>query len=146
MKKIGILNVPNLGRLGKREPHIYGHQTLKDLENLLIQHAAKLNLSLDCFQSNHEGLLIDKIESWVDSGFSGVVINPGGLTHTSVILRDAISAAPIPFIEVHLSNIYSREDFRHKSITAPVCKSIISGLSFNGYIQALNILSLSNLP
>ena len=140
MKQIGVLNGPNLGRLGKREPEIYGHDTLSDLQARVNDHAAKLNCEVDCFQSNHEGELIDKLEKWADSGFTGAIINPAGFTHTSVALRDAIAGSGLTCVEVHLSNIHAREDFRKVSLTAPVCDSVISGLGFDGYLAALDYL------
>ena len=125
MKKIGLLNGPNLDRLGKREPDIYGSQTLDEI----VQNTVSLGSTLGCevvnFQSNHEGAMIDKIHEWADSGVSGLILNPGGFTHTSVALRDAVVASGLPTIEVHLSNIHAREDFRHKSL--------ISGIADGSY-------------
>ncbi len=141
MKQIGILNGPNLNRLGKREPDIYGHATLDDLLAQLQQEADTAGVSLDCFQSNHEGELIDKLAAWADAGFAGAVVNPGAFTHTSVALRDAIAGTGLRCVEVHISNIYQREEFRHKSLTAPVCEAVISGLGFSGYSAALSFLS-----
>ena len=107
MKKIGLLNGPNLDRLGKREPDIYGSQTLDEI----VQNTVSLGSTLGCevvnFQSNHEGAMIDKIHEWADSGVSGLILNPGGFTHTSVALRDAVVASGLPTIEVHLSNIHA---------------------------------------
>ena len=140
MKKIGIINGPNLDRLGKREPEVYGSETLADLEKL-ISDAANDDIELSFFQSNHEGAIIDTIAQWSDDGFTGVIINPGAFTHTSIALRDAIAGSTSEFIEVHISNVYSREDFRKKSLTAPVCKGVISGLGFDGYLAALKTLS-----
>jgi 3-dehydroquinate dehydratase II len=139
MKKIAILNGPNLDRLGKREPEIYGHTTLADLEaSLRAEFAA--TASLDFFQSNHEGALIDKIASLADARFDGIVINGAALTHTSVALRDALAGAHIPAVEVHISNIYKREEFRHVSLTAPVALAVISGLGLEGYFAAVRFL------
>lgn len=137
MKKIGILNGPNLDRLGKREPDIYGHETLDDVETMLNREATDSGLLLDFFQSNHEGELIDRIANWADDGFTGIIMNPGAYTHTSVALRDAIAGSGIEVIEVHISNIYQRESFRHQSLTAPVCRAVISGLGTFGYKAAL---------
>tara|TARA_R100000027_G_scaffold7932_4_gene5983 strand:- start:5240 stop:5689 length:450 start_codon:yes stop_codon:yes gene_type:complete len=134
---IGLLNGPNLGRLGLREPDIYGAETLADIENTFRNEAKNLGIVVDCFQSNHEGELIDKIEKWTDDHFAGVIINPGGFTHTSVALRDAISSSQIPFIEVHLSNVHQREEFRHRSLTAGVCQAVIAGMGPMGYYAAL---------
>lgn len=139
MKKIVVLNGPNLNRLGKREPEIYGSKTLDDLETRLRIDAAKLNCELEFHQSNHEGELIDKIAD-LEPGCAGIIINPGGLTHTSVALRDAIAGSDIPTIEIHISNIHQREDFRQKSITAGACTGSITGLGFNGYSLALSFL------
>jgi 3-dehydroquinate dehydratase-2 len=139
MKKIAILNGPNLDRLGKREPEIYGKATLGDLERALRAEfgtAAKL----DFFQSNHEGELIDRIAKLADGGFDGIVINGGALTHTSVALRDALLGAHVPAVEVHISNIYKREEFRHTSLTAPACTAVISGLGLEGYHAAVRFL------
>ncbi|TAG33572.1 MAG: type II 3-dehydroquinate dehydratase [Verrucomicrobia bacterium] len=139
MKTFAILNGPNLDRLGKREPHIYGHANLADLEaQLRAEFGTKAHLEF--FQSNHEGALVDKIAVWADAKVNGIVINAGALTHTSVALRDAIAGAGVPSVEVHISNIYKREDFRHHSFTAPVCVAIISGLGLEGYSAALRFL------
>jgi len=139
MKKIAILNGPNLDRLGKREPEIYGRATLADLEKALrteFDAAAQLEF----FQSNHEGALIDKIAALAEAKFDGLVINGGAFTHTSVALRDALAGAGLKAIEVHISNIYQREAFRHQSLTAPVCAAVISGLGFEGYHAAVRFL------
>lgn len=140
MKTVGILNGPNLNRLGKREPHIYGTQTLDDLASLLEREAAELNLSIECFQSNHEGELIDQLCHWADNGAAGVIFNPGAYTHTSIALHDAISGLEIPVIEVHLSNLYRREAFRQHSYTAAASIGIIAGFGFDGYSAALRLL------
>lgn len=141
MKTIGILNGPNLDRLGKREPEVYGSETLADLENRLKAKADRLGCKITCFQSNHEGQLIDKLAEWVDKGINAVVLNGAGLTHTSVALRDAIAASDLAVVEVHISHIYQREPFRHTSLTAPVCKGVISGLGFHGYEAAMEFLT-----
>ncbi|MEZ0218375.1 MAG: type II 3-dehydroquinate dehydratase [Rariglobus sp.] len=139
MKKIAILNGPNLDRLGKREPEIYGHTTLADLEaSLRAEFAGKAEL--DFFQSNHEGALIDKIAAVADAKFDGIVINGAALTHTSVALRDALAGAHLPAVEVHISNIYKREEFRHTSLTAPIALAVISGLGLEGYFAAVRFL------
>lgn len=139
MKKILVLNGPNLNMLGTREPQIYGKTTLKDIEDMLKERAQSLNVAVKFFQSNHEGDIVDKICN-AKNGFSGIIINPAAYTHTSVAIRDAISAIELPVVEVHLSNIHSREEFRHKSLTAPVCKAQISGCGTYGYIFALEYL------
>jgi 3-dehydroquinate dehydratase-2 len=139
MKKIAILNGPNLDRLGKREPEIYGSASLADLEKALrAEFGAKAELEF--FQSNHEGELIDRIAKLADSKFDGIVINAGALTHTSVALRDALLGARVAAVEVHISNIYKREEFRHTSLTAPACEAVISGLGFEGYHAAVRFL------
>ena len=141
MKTIGILNGPNLNRLGRREPKVYGSATLADLEKRLAKEAKALGLKLEFFQSNHEGALIDKLHAWADSGFAGVVMNPGGYTHTSVALRDAVAATGLAVVEVHISNVHAREEFRHKSLTAAACVGVIAGLGFDGYSLALRRLT-----
>lgn len=140
MKKIAVLNGPNLDRLGKREPEIYGSATLPDLEKALRAEFGNA-VQLDFFQSNHEGSLIDKIAALADAKFDGLVINLGALTHTSIALRDALMGAHLPTIEVHISNIYKREDFRHTSLTAPACIAVITGLGFDGYHAAIRHLA-----
>ena len=139
MKKIAILNGPNLDRLGKREPEIYGRATLGDLENALRTEFSA-SAQLEFFQSNHEGALIDKIAGLADAKCEGLVINGGAFTHTSVALRDALLGAHLPTIEVHISNIYKREGFRHTSLTAPACIAVITGLGLEGYHAAVRYL------
>lgn len=140
MKKIAILNGPNLDRLGIREPEIYGHTTLKALNDQLEAVAKAANVALHFFQSNHEGALIDEIYRLSDNGFTAGIINPGGLTHTSVALRDALAGSGMDWIEVHISNIHQRESFRHTSMTSAVCLGQISGLGIQGYHAALQFL------
>lgn len=139
MKKIAILNGPNLDRLGKREPEIYGRATLADLEKGLRAEFGG-QAQLEFFQSNHEGALIDKIAHLADGKFDGLVINGGAFTHTSVALRDALAGAHLRTVEVHISNIYKREDFRHTSLTAPACLAVITGLGLEGYHAAVRFL------
>jgi 3-dehydroquinate dehydratase-2 len=139
MKKIAIINGPNLDRLGKREPEIYGRATLADLEQALRSEFNAV-AELTFFQSNHEGALIDRIAALADGRGDGLVLNPGGLTHTSVALRDALAGARVPAVEVHISNIYQREEFRHQSLTAPACAAVISGLGLEGYHAAVRFL------
>lgn len=119
MKTIAILNGPNLDRLGKREPEVYGRDTLADLERLIQQEAVSLGVRVECFQSNHEGALIDKIYAWADAGVKDLILNPGGLTHTSVALRDAVAGSGLRCVEVHISNVHKREAFRHHSYLSP---------------------------
>ena len=139
MKKIAILNGPNLDRLGKREPEIYGSDTLADLEKQMRAEFGNA-AQLEFFQSNHEGALIDKIAALTDAKFDGLVLNGGAFTHTSVALRDALLGSKLPAVEVHISNIYKREEFRHLSYTAPACLAIISGLGLEGYFAAVRFL------
>ena len=140
MKKIAILNGPNLDRLGKREPEIYGRATLKDLEKMLRIEARRLGVALTFFQSNHEGALIDKLGELADRRFAGIIINPGGLSHTSIALRDAIAGTGVPAIEVHISDIRRREPFRRKLVTAGACTAMICGRGLPGYVLALRRL------
>ncbi|MEX0326651.1 MAG: type II 3-dehydroquinate dehydratase [Puniceicoccaceae bacterium] len=140
MTRIAILNGPNLHRLGKREPDVYGNQTLEDILASLAAHAADKGAEIVHYQSNHEGDLIEQIHSWSDDGITLGIINPAGFTHTSVALRDALSASPIRFVEVHLSHIYQREEFRHNSVTAPACVAQVSGMGAMGYQVAMDYL------
>lgn len=135
-----VLNGPNLNLLGKREPNVYGSQTLADLEQRCKEWGEEVLTTVDCRQSNHEGVLLDWLHAAEQEGFEGIVFNPGGFTHTSVALRDAISAIQLPVIEVHLSNIFAREDFRHHSYISAVCEGVVSGLGFEGYHAAIRIL------
>jgi 3-dehydroquinate dehydratase II len=135
-----VINGPNLNLLGKREPTIYGSGNLTDLETQCKGWGEELTTTVDCRQSNHEGVILDWLHSAEQEGFEGIVINPGGLSHTSVALRDAIAAINVPVIEVHLSNIYAREDFRHHSYISAVCEGVISGLGFQGYKAAIHAL------
>ncbi|MBM3865930.1 MAG: type II 3-dehydroquinate dehydratase [Verrucomicrobia bacterium] len=139
MKTFAILNGPNLDRLGKREPEIYGRATLGDLERAL-RAEFEARVRLEFFQSNHEGALIERIAAWADAKVDGLVLNGGALTHTSVALRDALAGAKLPAVEVHLSNLYQREEFRHRSLTAPLCLGVITGLSLEGYHAAVRFL------
>ncbi len=141
MKKIAVINGVNLNRLGKREPEIYGNQTLQDLIDMLDAQAKSLGVELVHFQSNHEGEIIDKIHELSDAGVRLGIINPAAFTHQSVALRDCIAGCEIKFVEVHISNIYKREEFRHKSLTASSCEGVISGLGFEGYSLALTYLA-----
>lgn len=135
-----VLNGPNLNRLGLREPGVYGSQTLEDLERQCETWGAELGESVTCRQSNFEGQLLEWIHEAQEQGFTGIVLNPGALTHYSYALRDAIAGQPLPVVEVHISNVDAREEFRHKSVTAAVCKGKISGLGFLGYRLGMEYL------
>ena len=133
-----LLNGPNLNLLGTREPGIYGSTSLGDIENAAAAQAAAAGANLVSFQSNHEGALIDRIHAAKSEGIDAIIINPGGLTHTSVALRDALAGVAIPFIEVHISNIHQRESFRHFSYLSAVAVGVICGLGPEGYRLAVD--------
>jgi 3-dehydroquinate dehydratase-2 len=138
MRKVLVLNGPNLNRLGTREPEVYGRDTLDDIAQRLHERARELDLEIDVRQSNHEGHLIDWLHEAADEAHHAVILNAGGFTHTSVALRDAVSAIHVPVIEVHLSNPAARESFRHRSLLAPVAKGTICGFGAHGYLLALD--------
>jgi len=140
MNKIIILNGPNLNLLGEREKNQYGSFTLKEIENNCEEFANKNDISLALFQSNIEGELVEKIQDSRNSKH-GLIINAGGYTHTSVAIHDALKILKIPIIELHISNIYNREDFRHKSLISKVAKGIICGFGAYGYIMALKAMN-----
>lgn len=133
-----VLHGPNLDRLGRREPEIYGSESLDEINTRISDHADKLDVGITMRQSNHEGHLIDWLYEAEDEGVKAVLLNAGGFTHTSVALRDAVAAIKTPVIEVHLSNTSRREDFRHRSLIAPVCKGTISGFGALSYILGLD--------
>ena len=141
MKRIAILNGPNLNRLGLREPLIYGPGTLKDLEQLVRAEARRLGVTVTFFQSNHEGALVDKIHQLADRGVGGFIVNFAAYSHTSIALRDALKSTGLPAVEVHISDIRKREKFRHHSMTAGACVAMISGRGFPGYVLALQRLA-----
>ena len=140
MKSILILHGPNLNLLGTREPEVYGDWMLEDINEELISCGRDFGVRVRCFQSNSEGQLIDALHDARDWA-AGVVFNPGAYTHTSVALRDAISAIDIPVVEVHLSNVYAREEFRHTSLLAPVCLGKITGFGWRSYLLGLQALA-----
>jgi 3-dehydroquinate dehydratase II len=133
-----VLSGPNLDRLGKREPEIYGRKTLAEIHAEIASHARQLGAEVDCRQSNHEGDLIGWIGAAAESGFSGILINPGALTHTSYALYDAVRGAGIPVVEVHLSNPEAREPFRRRSRVAPACIAKVAGFREQSYLLALS--------
>lgn len=136
MSKLLLINGPNLNRLGLREPDVYGHTTLEQLEKQVIEFGALHNISVTCFQSNHEGAIIDAIHD-AQENFDGIIINPGAFTHYSYAIRDAVASGDVPVIEVHISNVHKREEFRHTSVIAPVCVGQIVGLGMVGYQLAI---------
>jgi len=137
-KSILVLHGPNLNLLGEREPQHYGKQTLEDIDQLLKTIASAKSIKLETMQSNSEGDLVNKIQSLHKDKVDFLIINPAAYTHTSVAMRDALSAVKVPFIEVHLSNVYAREPFRHHSYFSDIAVAVISGLGADGYIAALN--------
>lgn len=139
MRSVLILNGPNLNLLGTRQPEVYGKTTLADVEAACVAHGAKKGIEIACFQSNHEGALIDAIHA-AKGVHAGIVINAGAYTHTSIALMDAISSVELPVVEVHLSNIHARETFRHTSYIAPVAIGQICGFGLQGYLMALDAL------
>ena len=132
-----LINGPNLNLLGTREPEIYGNKTLSDIENDLTKFAEQKSINLQCFQSNHEGEIVDKIQDSVKS-IQGILINAGALTHTSISIRDALIGSKIPFVELHISNIFSREEFRKESFLTDKAIGIISGFGITSYFLALD--------
>lgn len=140
VKKIIVLNGPNLNMLGSRETDIYGTQTLADVKNMCVEEGKKLNVTVDFRQSNDEGELVTWIQKAREE-FDAIIINPAAYTHTSIAIRDGLLASDLPIIEVHLSNIYKREEFRHHSYVSPVATGVICGLGTKGYLLALGVLA-----
>lgn len=140
--KVLVLHGPNLNLTGRREPDIYGSMTLSEIDARLVEKGLELGVEVTCQQSNHEGVLIDALQE-AQSWANGVVFNPGGYTHTSVALRDTVAAIEIPVIEVHLTNVYAREEFRHKSVISPVCEGTIAGFGITSYLLGIDALLYS---
>jgi 3-dehydroquinate dehydratase II len=140
MNRILVLNGPNLNLLGTRQPEVYGRTTLRDVETACKDHGSRLGFTVECIQSNHEGVLIEEIHA-AKGAQDGLILNAGAYTHTSIALMDAIASVELPLIEVHLSNIHAREPFRHKSYIAPVAVGQICGFGAHGYILALDALN-----
>ncbi|MEW5895269.1 MAG: type II 3-dehydroquinate dehydratase [Candidatus Omnitrophota bacterium] len=141
MKRVLVIHGPNLNLLGQREKTVYGENTLEDINRELKALAQENDLELEIFQSNHEGDIVDKIGQAKSEGISAILMNPAAYTHTSVAIRDAVAAVDIPTVEVHLSNIHSREEFRHKSLIAPVAFGQISGFGLNSYLLGLKAIT-----
>ena len=137
--KLLVINGPNLNLLGVREPDIYGHQTLSDLEKLVTEYCTDKDVEVDFFQSNHEGAIVDRIQAAYQI-YDGLIINPAAYTHTSIAIPDAIKAVGIPAVEVHLSDITKRESYRQHSYTSGACLATIAGKHFQGYLDAVDIL------
>ncbi|ACL69370.1 type II 3-dehydroquinate dehydratase [Halothermothrix orenii] len=139
MNRVAVIHGPNLNLLGRREPEVYGTKSLENINKEIEKRANNLKIEVDIFQSNHEGEIIDFIHDNYKA-LSGIIINPGGLTHYSIALRDALAAVRLPVVEVHISNIHKREDFRHRSVIASVAVGQITGLGTEGYLYALEAI------
>lgn len=141
MPKVLVINGPNLNLLGTREPHIYGSTTLADVENGLRAQGEALGVEVLCFQSNHEGALVDRIHAARGEGVGWILINAGAYTHTSVAIRDALAGVAIPFVEVHISNVHKREAFRHHSYLSDIAEAVMAGFGTQGYVLALQYIA-----
>ena len=137
-----LLNGPNLNSLGTRRPEVYGSVTLADVERSVVEQGASEGLSVECFQSNHEGELVDRVHRAKGEGCRYYIINPGAYTHTSIAIRDAFEAVQIPFVEVHISNVYAREEFRQHSYLSAIAAGVIVGCGVQGYNLALHLIAL----
>ncbi|MDQ6747969.1 MAG: type II 3-dehydroquinate dehydratase [Candidatus Dormibacteraeota bacterium] len=140
MPTVLLVNGPNLNRLGRREPEVYGSATLDEVVAMVRARAAELGWRLEAFQSNHEGELIDEVHRGADAGVVGIILNAGALSHYSYALHDALTAVDLPAVEVHISDISSRDEWRRTSVTAPACVAMISGHGVKGYVEALELL------
>ena len=138
--KVLVINGPNLNMLGIREPSVYGTATYEDLVSLIKDAAAARNVDVDFFQSNHEGALVDEIQRAYFDGYDGIILNPGAYTHTSIAILDAVKAVGIPTVEVHISDVTTREDFRQISYVRAACVGTVMGKGFDGYVEAMDIL------
>lgn len=138
--KILVINGPNMNMLGIRQPEIYGHATYEDLKSMIAGEAERLGAEVSFFQSNHEGALVDAIQQAYFDGVEGIILNPAAYTHTSVALLDALKAVAIPTVEVHISDVAAREDFRQVSYVRPACIATVTGRGFAGYLDAMDIL------
>jgi 3-dehydroquinate dehydratase-2 len=138
MTAILVLHGPNLNLLGQREPGVYGALTLADVDTAIARHATARAVKVECRQSNHEGVLVEAIHRAAGEEFAAIVLNPGAFTHYSYALRDAIAGIALPVVEVHLSNVHAREPFRHRSVTAPVCRGQIAGFGVHSYLLGLD--------
>ncbi|HXA42569.1 MAG TPA: type II 3-dehydroquinate dehydratase [Candidatus Solibacter sp.] len=135
-----VINGPNLNRLGTRQPEIYGTTTLSQVEQMLVARGAELGWAVETYQSNHEGDLIDRVQAAAEHGVDGLILNPGALTHYSYALLDALQSVDLPAVEVHISDIDNREEWRRKSVTSEACVGVIKGKGVHGYIEALELL------
>ncbi|MBQ2275779.1 MAG: type II 3-dehydroquinate dehydratase [Lachnospiraceae bacterium] len=138
--KLLVINGPNINFLGIREKGIYGEENYEYLLSILEAKAMELDIQVDVFQSNHEGAIIDRIQEAYSDGTNGIIINPGAFTHYSYAIRDALASIQLPKLEVHISNVYKREEFRHHSVTAPVCNGQLAGLGLKGYLYAMEAM------